>query len=297
MSKTLLILGNGFDLDLKLKTGYKDFTDSIFWPFDREDSQSPLARFLYEQFQDGWYDLEDALGKYFSKDILLGLSSDQMEFFGISVALTGYLNEIQKAPLKEYSYAATVLHSVCEVGCEGKIYSFYYTDLESFAERLNVKGECKVSYVHGSLKDNNIILGVGDYVQLPHNNEFAYKTSNPKYKSSYIARDLAEYDNVIFFGHSISQIDYPYFKRFFKQIAEGTLQNKYVRFLTYDDSSRASIISNIRAMERDIVSITSSCDFDIIQTHDHGDFKKFKEMIHHINPNMRLMAFSVTTPK
>lgn len=34
MNNKVLVLGNGFDIDLGLKTKYRDFADSEFWPFN-----------------------------------------------------------------------------------------------------------------------------------------------------------------------------------------------------------------------------------------------------------------------
>lgn len=64
--KIVLILGNGFDLDLGLKTSYKDFWESEFCP---KDYPAPLIRHLNQRWKDGldavkWYDLENELLEY-----------------------------------------------------------------------------------------------------------------------------------------------------------------------------------------------------------------------------------------
>ena len=64
--KIVLILGNGFDLDLGLKTSYKDFWESKFCP---KDYPSPLIRHLNKQWTEDidsvrWYDLENELHAY-----------------------------------------------------------------------------------------------------------------------------------------------------------------------------------------------------------------------------------------
>ena len=35
--KTVLVIGNGFDLSLKMKTSYHDFAGSKFWPFSDKE--------------------------------------------------------------------------------------------------------------------------------------------------------------------------------------------------------------------------------------------------------------------
>lgn len=65
--KIVLILGNGFDLDLGLKTSYQDFWDSMYCP---KDYPAPLIRHLNEKWpknREGvkWYDLENELFAYY----------------------------------------------------------------------------------------------------------------------------------------------------------------------------------------------------------------------------------------
>lgn len=65
--KIVLILGNGFDLDLGLKTLYKDFWESEFCP---KDYPAPLIYHLNQRWNDDleavkWYDLENELLKYY----------------------------------------------------------------------------------------------------------------------------------------------------------------------------------------------------------------------------------------
>lgn len=66
--KIVLILGNGFDLDLGLKTSYKDFWESGFCP---KDYPAPLIKHLNQCWPgslDGvkWYDLENELLHYYN---------------------------------------------------------------------------------------------------------------------------------------------------------------------------------------------------------------------------------------
>lgn len=65
--KIVLILGNGFDLDLGLKTSYKNFWESKFCP---KDYPAPLIKHLNERWDDDlrnvrWYDMENELLNYY----------------------------------------------------------------------------------------------------------------------------------------------------------------------------------------------------------------------------------------
>lgn len=65
--KIVLILGNGFDLDLGLKTSYKDFWESEYCP---KYYPAPLIQHLNQRWPDNldavkWYDLENELYNYY----------------------------------------------------------------------------------------------------------------------------------------------------------------------------------------------------------------------------------------
>ena len=67
--RKVLILGNGFDLDLGRKTLYKDFYESDYCP---KDYPAPLIRHLNEKWVDNleavkWYDLENELYNYYNE--------------------------------------------------------------------------------------------------------------------------------------------------------------------------------------------------------------------------------------
>ena len=68
-TKKILILGNGFDLDLGRKTLYKDFYESEFCP---KDYPAPIIKHLNEKWTDNlesvkWYDLENEILNYYEK--------------------------------------------------------------------------------------------------------------------------------------------------------------------------------------------------------------------------------------
>ena len=65
--KIVVVLGNGFDIDLGLKTSYKDFWESDYCP---KDYPAPLIRHLNQCWPGdlksvGWYNLENELLSYY----------------------------------------------------------------------------------------------------------------------------------------------------------------------------------------------------------------------------------------
>jgi hypothetical protein len=85
--KIVLILGNGFDLDLGLNTSYKDFWASDDCP---KDYPAPIIQHLNQKWPNGldavkWYDLENELLNYYtdihhSRRIPDVITSDEKEF-------------------------------------------------------------------------------------------------------------------------------------------------------------------------------------------------------------------------
>lgn len=76
--KIVFVLGNGFDLDLGLKTSYKDFWESESCP---KDYPAPLIHHLNECWPDNrgavrWYDLENELFNYYQKYLELRSTID-----------------------------------------------------------------------------------------------------------------------------------------------------------------------------------------------------------------------------
>ncbi len=67
--KIVVILGNGFDLDLGLKTSYKDFWESEFCP---KGYPAPIIQHLNQRWDEDldavkWYDLENELLNYYKR--------------------------------------------------------------------------------------------------------------------------------------------------------------------------------------------------------------------------------------
>lgn len=67
--KIVLVLGNGFDLDLGLKTSYKDFWESDYCP---KNYPAPIIKHLNEHLGNDveivrWYDLENEFFYYYNK--------------------------------------------------------------------------------------------------------------------------------------------------------------------------------------------------------------------------------------
>ena len=254
----LLIIGNGFDLDLGLQTKYSDFAkDDEYWPFD--SGTTSLGLYLNDCSKiDTWFDLEKELGEYSNPSSGIYSKDDRMSFNLLTKALSAYLSFREKDVLKEGTCAKKVLHHILDLrehdvfdtSDDPFIYSFNYTDLNSIAERLGLPSSFKCQHVHGSLADNNIVLGFGDNVISRAETEFMRKSFNEKYNPPPIISAMMRARSIIFFGLSFGEVDYAYFNEFFNTVSsfddEGSsLGGKELIFITYDEQSRLSILHNI----------------------------------------------------
>lgn len=68
MAKRLLIIGNGFDIDLGLKTKYSDFAKSKYWEKLVENTygvdQDLLNALKEAKETEAWFDIEKTMNDY-----------------------------------------------------------------------------------------------------------------------------------------------------------------------------------------------------------------------------------------
>lgn len=294
MSK-VFVIGNGFDLDLGLKTKYIDFWKSdVFAPF--RDKHSGLIRFLNEKAESDatWFDIETLLREYVRKhsnrsayDINLvnpdDYAEEQSQFNQIRESLSLYLErEIRRRDLKDDSAAAKVLKVVAGMNFT-YIYSFNYTDLHKIADKLQVTREFEYKDIHGRSSDLSLILGINDDVEVVENYEFSYKTFSPHYHSVPLKFDLEEANEVVIFGLAMGDIDYPYFQDFFRNLCNprnDRKDSKRITIFTYNEDSRLSILRRLRQMnEKRVNYMFGQNDFTLIRTSVEDDKPKLEEFL------------------
>ena len=129
-------------------------------------------------------------------------------------------------------------------------------------------------------------MGVGEYVKLGPNASYLHKTSSLGYNSDGILNVFASYSNIVIFGLSLSQVDYPYFEDFFKDVASREYMGdykKYIRIFTHNEKSRLEILDNLRGMNSGLIKLRGYSDFDIIRTENDIDDAKVQEVIRHLS--------------
>ena len=283
----VLIIGNGFDLDVGMKTQYSQFAkDKSFWPFYKQNNSEYkyLPAFLNEHANvDTWFDLESLLADYANaNNTSLNDESKQYDLKHFSIlidALGRYLKNqenlyLERMKIPHETMAATASKEVIDY-IESKhnvsIYSFNYTDLRRIFNSFSF-GSISYSHVHGSLSNNDIIIGSGDSQVLNDNYFFIHKSAQPQYKSCNLVQDLLNADEVYIFGHSLGSNDHDYFSEFFQSainerrdfMALGKIK---IRFFTYDSTSEMEIKKQLMTLtDRHLAGLYAHCDLKFYKT-------------------------------
>lgn len=183
ISRKLVILGNGFDLNLGMKSKFSDFASSKY-------GKEFLQQNGWRNPSPYWYNFEENMAQNYPNVLLKKIRSEEehvksshlhefdyylKQYENISKKLTEYLKTAQdkvfsgqnvilsrkKAnPFKHIQTIPDVMPKTAEKLREADaILSFNYTQTPQ--EIFDVSDE-RVIYIHGSLKDKNIILGANN---------------------------------------------------------------------------------------------------------------------------------------
>lgn len=263
--KTVVIIGNGFDLDLGLHTSYRDFITSDECVKLHGGSKNNLLSMIIDKYHLlNWIDLEEELKQIAIRHDMMNLPRNRdfkADFHNVSRCLQSYLKRVQESigqdDLRKISCAAMLLKLMCDYPAEFEIYNFNYTDLNVLAKSLGYEGHLHYSHVHGDLQ-SEIILGFEDDV--PELQDFYYmiKTFNSSYSTSHIRESLSKAHEVIIFGHSLGSTDYPYFSEFFA--SKSSISSKFdnpmrISIITANEDSKLSILKQLRKMNNNRTNI------------------------------------------
>lgn len=311
MADVALIVGNGFDIDMGLPSRYSDFIRSKEWNdavsgfniyLQQKDYQnhSLIAQLQMASTNSQWFDIEQEIHRFIvshpdntEKDV----RDIRSEFEVIKKALTNYLKRITSTFTADNSKISTALHyrmrecplTVTEIYFN-YTYPHQYIKLPIQQEIFN-GAQHWVTFVHGSLKDYDIVLGcdLQEGEQVNRQLSFMYKYNQLK-KANHIARNILEAKEIIFFGHSINEMDFGYFKEFFRVAGASPNPIRHLTIITYDEESERNIKDNIRNQGISVSDLYSNLwTFEFIHTqkvyeNNQGEIKKWNEML------QRLMA-------
>ena len=221
---TCFIIGNGFDLNLGLKTSYSDFIKSHLVQSSMGGNDL-LARLHEIHELQQWIDIEHFLAEYSNQG---RLEDTLRDYKHAKELLVKYLKSIS-FDLNLNSAASEMIKQHYIPG--DSVFNFNYT--KSFSSVLTALGKENqdgyIRHVHGSLSDQ-IIFGVDDKSPVNKSCSFLYKTYYENFNCSEIINSLNNANKIVIFGHSLGSSDHMYFRDVFQkmcQIASGKLMCVY----------------------------------------------------------------------
>lgn len=300
-NKVVLVIGNGFDLNLNLATGYKDFVNSEEWKqmFHKYASEShhySLLKYLNAKANhENWFDLEQALLDYANikmKDVWShDVEIDKREYATLCQTLKEYLDMHLRSRSGDIqsNYSTKILRKFQYNRDLRKIYTFNYTSLEQISCVANILHLVPCTHIHGSVDDTSIILGfeTSRFETIMPEYSFMIKSSSPDYHSVGLELDMIDADEVIIFGHSLNMIDAVYFEHYLQNLSNDVQASRRLTIITFDEASRQSILNNLRGMELSVPKLFSrgNLEFILVKDIEHNPLQKskFEELLRRID--------------
>ena len=144
MKSHLYIIGNGFDLDLGLKTSYSNFMESNdFNNLIQPASDCTFAKHLFKNYnpESKWMDIENELKIYINNVYSKSGIAFKREFQFLKSALVNYLHsEIRNNQINYDSNAARICNKILEDiknNIEVRIINFNYTQTVPLVVKKN----------------------------------------------------------------------------------------------------------------------------------------------------------------
>lgn len=257
--KFVLVLGNGFDLSLNLKTSYSDFAISDEWNamykeyVSKSRKPSLLKHLKYRSDVEEWFNIELALLDYVRRNNSdasnRDISKDKKEYGAVCKILGEYLTKhVRNSSHSLSGFPATKLLRSMAKSHNTKIYTFNYTPLDLLLSVMNITDSMETVYIHGKAADESLVLGIEIELEddIIPGYEFLLKSYNPHYKSIEIFEDMKMTDEVIIFGHSLNKIDSVYFDDFFRELISNKASHHRLTIICKDEISKNSILDNIK---------------------------------------------------
>jgi len=281
MNKVAIVLGNGFDLNLLLRTSYTDFAKSKEFEdlskkclFSNYIDISNPRKSLFAHLQSGfntnnWFDIEEEIYSFaINYNNPIPLLSE--EFDSIRCALQQYLIRVinNTIPCQESLAYHFMKDIVNDSSCGIRIYSFNYTNCLSLCN-CNPNKQVDLYNIHGDL-DSNIVIGYFDYKNKITNDECSFMDKANMLKSGGFRMEfgLVEAKEVIFFGHSLNPMDFSYFKSYFNYLENSKSVDQSLTFVCLDNNSIVGIKNNIKSQGYDIRKLYDHLqNINFIRTH------------------------------
>lgn len=283
MAEVAIIIGNGFDLDMGLPSKYSDFIESPEWKavvkrvesflfIENYRNHSLIAQLQSASIDSKWFDIEEEIHQFVAahtENTAQEIREIKWEFGLIREGLAKYLKRISQNQLEEERRLSFELLYQLQ-NCPLRISEIYfnYTNPAEFMPKPMYYEHCTFTYVHGSLQKNDIVLGcdLQDGEEVNRQLSFMYKY-NQLNRANHVARSILEAKEIIFFGHSLNEMDFGYFREFFKVASASPNPIRHLTIITYDEKSERDIKDNMRNQGINVSDLYSNLwTFSVIHT-------------------------------
>lgn len=251
--KYIIIIGNGFDINLGLPTGYNKFIKSPEFQV-MLDRGNKLAKQLKENYElKNWIDIENELKVYSQKN---EDKDFKLNYDVLTYQLIKYINNIDYSSIKKTEAAYKLAEAIAK-NCEKfTVLDFNYTkSLEQILRFHGVSEELikeNLVKVHGEAANNDIIFGVEDHADIKPKHVFLRK-AYPRHCKALNFKTLFEDANeLIFFGHSLGETDHTYFQDLFRNscfdgssVSGRNKVNKIFNFFYYQEDGYCKLMQQI----------------------------------------------------
>lgn len=281
-NNTVIILGNGFDMDLGWKTSYRNiFTNPMLEkPLFRYNGSSYVKNLVEGEF---WSDFEGYLRKCVEE--LDNSKIKELNLFWI-LCRNNILNYFNYQSNQEYIYQTNLnscaYHFITHI-VDSYIFSFNYTNPFKKLGLIDLP----IDFIHGKLEGafngSEIKVGIDNSVVNPLIKDPMIAPLVKSAGGDAVYRMLLAIknsDTIIIYGHSLGITDSDYFKPIFEFMIDGTIANKNVYIVTRDAECIPSIAVHMAdyGISYDKLLLSNNS-FHHVFTCEGTDSKEFKDMM------------------
>lgn len=238
---TLVIIGNGFDLDLGWKTSYSHFFNS-YWGNCTKQWIPDL------QEQENWCDLEGYLRRRAVNLKENGIERLWLDWLRCKGSIWEYFSRGKDNGVFDtdtdscaYQFLSCLTKSI--------IFTFNYTKPNYYIDGLPT---LNLNHIHGALWDGNagseMRLGFDASAECKYKNvdkmKPLLKSIDNKLTSTFL-QSMKESSTIIVYGHSFGITDSDYFKPILARMVDNRISEKLLYIVTRNETSMKEIIHNM----------------------------------------------------
>lgn len=241
MASHVFVIGNGFDLNLGLKTSYQHFIQSEHFQKHIGNGKQLFEHLNTKHELQKWVDIEHELG-IFSSSHTYYMDNVLREYNELCNSLLEYVASLDFSKIDKNSKAYNLFNE--RITDDSIVINFNYThSIKSIVREMGMLDDEAnefirnyVYHIHGSVSQKNIIFGVDDSSTIHPKHSFLRKSTSHHYGEKNIASILKNAKELTFFGHSLGSTDHMYFKDLFSDfLLHGN--GKELNFYYYNESA------------------------------------------------------------